>query len=819
MYETRFGLHRKPFQAVLTADDFFESQGYADLSSTVIHALRSDLGVAVLTGPSGIGKTVTLDSIRRAMSAENQVMVLRGGTVSTGEDLLHALHRRLLPPPGRKFESTVARGTAAQAARWEVIERMQKVSDFWGPTIVLLDDAHLTQPDLFVELRALMEEEADGQRLLRVMIAGPLSLEEFLATPPLQDFSQRIRTHRFLEPLSSAEAVAYLTHQLNRVGGKTGELFETAAVERIVAAADGVPRCLDLLADESLMSAFRMQEDRVSVTAVDDGLSRLRHLPYAWNVSLYSAASEADSDTSDAPTTTAIVSHGVIEVGAPAPAPASADHSAPADVSPVAARHQRPEVPEPPDSHDGDRGMIEIGAAEPVESVTSMSSDGGPEPVPTESSVDPEARFDRIFQAISMAGGSVAVAPVAGKSGREVTTAGPEAGSQADGVEATDVDSGDASAVIEIGSVSEDGPFCQDADAPDVADAVSLEHHMVLPSTDEPESPSGGVCVPALDAYRPWQPAGTWRSRVPTIAQTPTSAQTPAAARVTAAASTRDRLDVSAANASPVFDRYTWCELGRTVSPEPVNRSQLLLLPEATPVWPPVVSGVAPVDAIALQTIAADGTVVETDNLSMVATLPDVEVTERRLAGAVDPAESITLIQDMLQQGDDVAAEQTEPTVDDPDAAARMDGLLTLPMDLTGPASGRPLTADEVRRTDVASERTTDEGPQARLLREDQRESILIASVEEPDTAEEESEEGLQVYVGEQVARQTRQSVVSLAADQLRMAAGAESLCETPQRAVLDVTSGQVTVEQTEQSAGQGRFSSLFTRLRRGRRR
>ena len=38
----------------------------------------------------------------------------------------------------------MARGTAAQAARWEVIERMQKVSDFWGPTIVLLDDVRTT---------------------------------------------------------------------------------------------------------------------------------------------------------------------------------------------------------------------------------------------------------------------------------------------------------------------------------------------------------------------------------------------------------------------------------------------------------------------------------------------------------------------------------------------------------------------------------------------------------------------------------------------------------------------------------------------------
>jgi len=51
------------------------------------------------------------------------------------------------------------------------------------------------------------------------------------------------------------------------------------------------------------------------------------------------------------------------------------------------------------------------------------------------------------------------------------------------------------------------------------------------------------------------------------------------------------------------------------------------------------------------------------------------------------------------------------------------------------------------------------------------------------------------------------------------MAAGAESLTETTRQTVLDVTSGPAALEQTGPSDDQGRFASLFTRLRRGRRR
>ena len=67
MYEKRFGLHRKPFQSVLTEHDVFESETFREILPAMLHALRSDQGVAVLTGPSGVGKSVTLECMRRTL--------------------------------------------------------------------------------------------------------------------------------------------------------------------------------------------------------------------------------------------------------------------------------------------------------------------------------------------------------------------------------------------------------------------------------------------------------------------------------------------------------------------------------------------------------------------------------------------------------------------------------------------------------------------------------------------------------------------------------------------------------------------------------
>lgn len=726
MYETRFGLHRKPFQAVLTSDDFFRSKAFEDLSANVIHALRSDMGVAVLTGPSGIGKTVTLDAIRRSMSAENQVMVLRGGTVNTVEDLLHALHRRLLPPPGKRFEETTTRGTEAQATRWEVIERMQKVADFWGPTIVLLDDAHLTRPELFVELRALMEEESDGQRLLRVMIAGALSLEEFLSSAPLRDFSQRIRTHRFLEPFTSAESVAYLDHQIRRVGGETRSIFDAAAIERIVAAADGVPRCIDLLADESLMSAFRTEQNRVSVAAVDDGLSRLRHLPYSWNVSLFSSEEEADESepsSNGAVTTTAVVSHGVIEVGAPAEESAI--------VSSEATSVDRF------DDSESSGSVIEIGGP-PQTRETVEESSATPD--------DSADRFDQIFKSIAVSGGAVAVAPVPQKSGNE-----PVAEER----------------VRENTMQDDEGtPF-------------DLEHHMVLPSMhaaedsveDELTDSSPAVVrgleddVSVLDRYEPWNPAGEWQAPQQHVEREFSSSRQ--------------------SNASPVFDRYTWCELGRSVAPEPVTRTAVVLADESLSEWPPLVTGIAPVVEIPIES-----------ELSV-----DEEVN--------DPSRSIDVIEGLLGLKD--SEERLTPE-------SSVNRLFTLPIDVKDVTAGGQSAQPDIPVTG------DDGGGSAQAFLADRevrvKEEIQTCSIEDALNAgaEDIDSADLQVFVGSRGREASASRVVAAATRQLRMAAGAESLVAPPAEP-LQVHAEPAPSSKSEEVEESRTFANLFTRLRHKRRR
>jgi len=641
MYEKRFGFHRKPFQSILTDQDYFESESYQEIKPTILHAVRSDLGVAILTGPAGIGKTVTLEHFRRMLESDSQVIVLRGGTVRSAGDLLYLLHRRLInSTPDVVSEPQDAHRNTVQ--RWEVVDRLQRVSDFWGPVVLLLDDAHLAGADVFSELRCLLEEEAGGRRLVRLLIAGPLVLEEVLAEQSMSDFSQRIRTHVFLQPLRSTESVQYLNQQVQNCGGNPSAIFEREAIERIVAAADGVPRCLNLLADESLMVCENDDLDRVTVGVVNKALTRLQHLPYSWNVSLFGSDSEDDDDEmSEAIEIGAsaiagssrhefVASNGVIEIGGSSPAANSSASfaqttSLPENVVEIGA--PPPQTRSLLESQPVVNQVVEFGTvevlAESVEDETeTLPSFGFNEPFDLEpidsceatieeffseddiatdfhsaesdqtaatdfadSGLEQEAsRLDRKFDAVSFSQGTLEF--------DEVSVAGDDHGSKFNVGEEL---SSAIEAVVSDVTGDPDG---------------NLEHHLVLAgdideerlhatttktgdsSEDESgcfrldvEQTSGAAGSGTLSCFMPRQPPGDWHTA---------SVSEPSSSSVSTEAAVGRFMKVNTTNRTAVFDRYTWCELGRPVTSDPAKRSAVYNGFQPDVEWPPCIAGVAP---------------------------------------------------------------------------------------------------------------------------------------------------------------------------------------------------------------------------------
>ena len=329
MYETNFGFHRQPFQCADLTRAFFISESIRSILPQLLHALRSDLGIAVLTGPAGVGKTSLLKHLQTHLAHEGRAVLCSGAGLETPTEVLQTLQAASLLRAGEGSSETSS--SIAVRSRWTVVEQMRRTTEFWGPILLLVDDAQLLSVPVLNELRAFTEEEWNGRALVRCLIAGPLNLEEELARPAHSDFSRRVRCHAFLEPLSSKESLECLNRHLSVVGGKLKDVFSPQALDLIAVASDGLPRCLTLLADESLVVAAERSSKIADEDCVRTALTRLQHLAYAWNTSPMVSDHQRDlSESADelpARSTTVATSHvastmthisaGIFEFGAP----------------------------------------------------------------------------------------------------------------------------------------------------------------------------------------------------------------------------------------------------------------------------------------------------------------------------------------------------------------------------------------------------------------------------------------------------------------------------------------------------------------------
>jgi hypothetical protein len=91
MYVSHFGFHRQPFHSADAGRAFFVSESIRNILPQLLHALRSDLGIAVLTGVPGSGKTSLLRHIQQQISNEGRAIVCSGASLGTSTELFSVL--------------------------------------------------------------------------------------------------------------------------------------------------------------------------------------------------------------------------------------------------------------------------------------------------------------------------------------------------------------------------------------------------------------------------------------------------------------------------------------------------------------------------------------------------------------------------------------------------------------------------------------------------------------------------------------------------------------------------------------------------------
>jgi len=146
-----------------------------------------------------------------------------------------------------------------------------------GRTVVLIvDEAHNLEWEVLEEIRLLGNLENRNGKLLQIILAGQPELDRKLDAPNLRQLKQRIVLRCSLQAFTLRDAVDYIESRLERAGLPEQKIFSEEVMAEVHLRAQGIPRVINAICDNLLLTAFAAETKVCTVDMLDDVCKDLR---------------------------------------------------------------------------------------------------------------------------------------------------------------------------------------------------------------------------------------------------------------------------------------------------------------------------------------------------------------------------------------------------------------------------------------------------------------------------------------------------------------------------------------------------------------
>jgi general secretion pathway protein A len=245
MYTSFYGFDSKPFSITPDPESLYLSPDHQEALAHLEYALMSKIGLMMMTGDVGTGKTTILRYMVENFCDGKQIAAIFQTNVSPKE-----LFRLILS--GFDIE---ARGDHKDQQLNALKRFLTILQEDEQQALIIVDESQGLSDETLEEIRLLTNIQMDYPEALQILMVGQPEFLERLRSSQWISLGQRIGISYHLRPLDFAQTCWYTAHRLTRVGGRL-KIFSKDALKQIFKSSGGIPRLINLICDAALTYGY-----------------------------------------------------------------------------------------------------------------------------------------------------------------------------------------------------------------------------------------------------------------------------------------------------------------------------------------------------------------------------------------------------------------------------------------------------------------------------------------------------------------------------------------------------------------------------------
>jgi general secretion pathway protein A len=270
MYKAFFGLNSNPFNLSPDPSFLYRSSQHEEALANLIYGVQSRKGFILLTGEVGTGKTTMLECLRDHLDSHHTPFAFLFNSRLTPEQFFEMI--------AYDFDLQCARNSKTEvllALNQMLLERANRNQT----TALIVDEAQNLEWEVLEEIRLLGNLENRRGKMMQIVLSGQPELDQRLEAKEFRQLKQRIALRCRLKAFTAPEAAEYVATRLARAGLRDQSVFSAALLLEIHRRTQGIPRLINLVCDNLMLTAFAMESRKTTFEMLDE-VSRDLHLEW-----------------------------------------------------------------------------------------------------------------------------------------------------------------------------------------------------------------------------------------------------------------------------------------------------------------------------------------------------------------------------------------------------------------------------------------------------------------------------------------------------------------------------------------------------------